>query len=328
MTDPMIRAVRVASPGDASHLQLTTMAPPVPGPGQVRVRNAAIGMNFIDVYHRTGLYPLPFPTGLGMEGAGLVDAVGDDVTRFQVGDRIAYANGPPGAYAEAHVVHADRAVLVPDDIPLETAAAAMLKGMTAEYLVRRVFHVKHGDQILVTAAAGGVGLILSQWAQALGANVIGCAGTPAKAEIARAHGCSHVILYHQEDIPTQVRELTNGTGVAVAYDSVGKATWEASMASLRRRGLLVLFGNASGPVPPIDPLALSRGGSLYVTRPTLFDYTSTEEELDASATALFDVIRSGQVKIEIGQRFALNDIQAAHEALEGRQTTGSTLVVP
>lgn len=328
MSLPTIRAVRASRPGGAEVLEVVDAATPEPGPGQVRVRHAAIGLNFIDVYQRDGLYPIPFPTGLGLEAAGTVEAVGEGVTRFKIGDRIAYANGPPGSYAEAHVVVADRAVHVPDDIPLETAAAVMLKGMTAEYLVRRVFHVKQGDTILLHAAAGGVGLILGQWAKALGATVIGTAGSEAKAELARTHGSDHVILYDREDVAARVRELTGGEGVAVAYDSVGASTWEASLNSLKRRGMLVLFGNASGPVPPFDPLRLSRGGSLFVTRPTLFDYVATVEELDASAAALFEVIRSDAVKIEIGQRFGLEDIRTAHEALEGRRTTGSTVVVP
>jgi NADPH2:quinone reductase len=270
---------------------------------------------------------MTWPTRLGQEAAGTVQAVGDGVTRFRPGDRIAYANGPPGAYAEAHVVPEDRAVHVPDDIPLETAAV-MLKGMTAEYLVRRTFHVKQGDTILVHAAAGGVGLILCQWAKAIGSTVIGTVGSEAKAELARAHGCDHVILYDREDVAERVRSITGGRGVPVAYDSVGAATFESSLASLARRGTLVLFGNASGPVPPFDPLRLSRGGSLYITRPTLADYVATVEELDESAAALFDMIRSGRVRIEIGQTWPLDRVREAHEALESRKTAGSTLLIP
>lgn len=323
-----MRAVRIDRAGGPEVLELVDRETPTPGPGQVLVRHAAIGLNFIDVYQRTGLYPLSYPTGLGLEAAGIVEAVGDGVSRFGVGDRIAYANGPPGAYAEAHVVPEDRAVHVPPEIPLETAAAVMLKGMTAEYLVRRTFHVKRGDTILLHAAAGGVGQILCQWAKSIGATVIGTVGSEAKAELARSLGCDHVIVYDREDVADRVKVITAGRGVVVAYDSVGKSTFEASLASLSRRGTLVLFGNASGPVPPFDPLRLSRGGSLYVTRPTLFDYVSTVEELDESAAALFEVIRSGAVKIEIGQTFPLTNIREAHEALEARKTTGSTILLP
>jgi NADPH2:quinone reductase len=324
----MMRAVRAERAGGPDVLRLVEIEVPVPGPGQVLVRHAACGLNFIDVYQRAGLYPMTWPTGLGQEAAGTVEAVGDGVTRFRPGDRIAYANGPPGAYAEAHLVVEDRAVHVPDDIPLETAAAVMLKGMTAEYLVRRTFHVKQGDTILVHAAAGGVGLILCQWAKAIGAAVIGTVGSEAKAELARAHGCDHLVFYDREDVAERVRSITGGRGVPVAYDSVGAATFESSLASLARRGTLVLFGNASGPVPPFDPLRLSRGGSLYVTRPTLFDYVATVEDLDASAAALFAVIRSGRVRVEIGQTWPLDQVRAAHEALEARRTVGSTLLIP
>lgn len=323
-----MRAVRIAGPGGRGFMEVVEVETPEPGPGQVRVRHEAIGLNFIDIYHRTGLYPLPYPSGLGMEAAGIVEAVGQGVDRFRVGDRIAYASGPIGAYAEAHVVNAAQAVHVPDSVPLKTAAAVMLKGMTSEYLVRRTFHVKQGDIILLHAAAGGVGQILSQWAKAIGATVIGTVGSEAKAELARANGCDHVILYDREDVASRVKEITDGAGVAVAYDSVGAATFESSLASLARRGILVLFGNASGPVPPLDPLRLSRGGSLYVTRPTLFDYVATTEELDDSAAALFDMIGSGRIRIDIGQTFALDEIQQAHETLEGRGTTGSTVIIP
>jgi len=323
-----MRAVRFAAPGGSDVLDVVEVDVPVPGQGEVLVRHAAIGLNFIDIYQRTGLYPLTYPSGLGLEAAGIVEAIGDGVSRFAVGDRIAYASGPAGAYAEAHTVSEMKAVRVPDDVPLETAAAAMLKGMTAEYLVRRTFHVKQGDTILVHAAAGGVGLILCQWAKAIGATVIGTAGSEAKAELARANGCDHIIHYDREDVAARVKAITEGRGVPVVYDSVGAATFEASLASLSRRGTLVLFGNASGPVPAFDPLRLSRGGSLYVTRPTLFDYTATVEELDDSAAALFAMIGSGAVDIRIGQRFALENIRDAHDDLEGRRTTGSTILIP
>ncbi|KQS57722.1 quinone oxidoreductase [Brevundimonas sp. Leaf363] len=323
-----MRAVRIEKTGGAEVMALTQVPTPEPGPGQIRVRHVAIGLNFIDVYHRTGLYPLPLPAGLGLEAAGTVEAIGEGVDRFEIGDRVGYASGPAGAYSEAHVVDAGRAVHVPDGVSLEIAAAAMLKGMTAEMLVRRVFHVKQGDDILVHAAAGGVGLILCQWAKAIGARVIGSVGSEAKAELARTHGCDDVILYDREDVAERVKALTDGRGVAVAYDSVGKATFDASLASVRRRGTVAVFGNASGPVPPVDPLRLSRGGSLFLTRPTLFDYVATTEELDASAAALFEMIESGQIKVEIGQTFPLDQVQDAHHALEGRGTTGSTLLIP
>ena len=323
-----MRAVRLERAGGPEVLQVVDRPLPRPGPGEVLVRHHAIGLNFIDIYQRDGLYPLTYPTGLGLEGAGVVEAVGDGVTRFGIGDRIAYANGPPGSYAEAHVVAADRAVRLPDDIGFEVAAAAMLKGMTAEYLVRRVFHVKQGEEVLVHAAAGGVGLILCQWASSLGATVIGTVGSEAKATLALAHGCDHVIRYDTEDVAARVKAITDGRGVAVVYDSVGVATLDASLASLARRGMFVTFGNASGPVPPIEPPRLSRGGSLFMTRPTLFDYVATADELDASAEALFAVIRSGAVRIEIGQTFPLERVRDAHEALSGRRTVGSTLLIP
>lgn len=321
-------AVRFDHHGGAEVLELVEVQVPSPGPGEILIRNVAVGLNFIDIYQRTGLYPLPLPSGLGKESAGVVEAVGEGVTRFKVGDRVATATAPVGAYGQFHLMPETAAVAVPDDISLEVAAAVMLKGMTAEFLVNRAFHVKQGDEILLHAAAGGVGLILGQWAKSLGATVIGTVGSKAKAELALAHGSDHAILYDREDVAARVHEITEGRGVAVAYDSVGKDTFEASLASLKRRGTLVLFGNASGPVQPFDPLRLSRGGSLYVTRPTLFDYVATVEELDASAAALFAVIRSGAVKVEIGQTFLLADVREAHEALAGRKTTGSTLLIP
>lgn len=321
-------AVRFDHHGGAEVLELVEVQVPSPGPGEILIRNVAVGLNFIDIYQRTGLYPLPLPSGLGKEAAGVVEAVGEGITRFKVGDRVATATAPVGAYGQFHLMPETAAVAVPDDISLEVAAAVMLKGMTAEFLVNRAFHVKQGDEILLHAAAGGVGLILGQWAKSLGGTVIGTVGSEAKAELAKAHGSDHAILYDREDVAARVHEITEGRGVAVAYDSVGKDTFEASLASLKRRGTLVLFGNASGPVPPFDPLRLSRGGSLYVTRPTLFDYVAAVEELDASAAALFAVIRSGAVKVEIGQTFPLANVREAHEALAGRKTTGSTLLIP
>lgn len=320
--------VRFDRHGDAEVLNLVEAPVPSPAAGEILIRSAAVGLNFMDVYQRTGLYPVSLPSGLGKEAAGTVEAVGEGATRFRVGDRVATGTAPVGAYSQFHVMPEDAAVAVPDDMSLEIAAAVMLKGMTAEYLVQRAFHVKQGDEILVHAAAGGVGLILCQWAKSLGATVIGTVGSEAKAALARAHGCDHVILYDREDVAVRVKALTAGRGVAAVYDSVGQSTFESSLNSLKRRGTLVLFGNASGPAPPFDPLRLSRGGSLYVTRPTLFDYVATPEELDASAAALFAVIRSGAVKVEIGQTFRLDQARQAHQALEARRTTGSTLLIP
>lgn len=299
-----------------------------PGPGEIRIRHAAVGLNFIDTYQRTGLYPVPMPAVLGLEAAGIVEAVGEGVTRFKQGDRAAYANGPIGAYSEAHCVPAGRAVHVPAGVSLEIAAAAMLKGMTAEFLVRRCFPVQAGQTILVHAAAGGVGQILTQWATHLGATVIATAGGEEKLALARSLGAKHGIDYRTEDVAARMREITGGKGVPVAYDSVGAATFEGTLASLSPRGLFVSFGNASGPVPPFAPLRLQQGGSLFFTRPTLFHYVATTEELDASAAALFAVIASGAVKVAIGQTFPLKEARAAHEALEGRRTTGSTLLIP
>jgi NADPH2:quinone reductase len=318
-----IHAVRTGGPDVLEAVELPI---PSPGPGQVLVRHQAVGLNFIDTYHRGGLYPLKMPAVLGLEAAGVVEALGDGVTRFQIGDRIAY-NGTLGAYSQLAVVPADRAVKVPDAVSLETAAAVMLKGMTAEFLVRRCHKVEPGQAVLIHAAAGGVGQILVQWCKALGATVIATVGTEAKAMAAKAHGADHVILYGEDDVAARVLEITDGQGAAVAYDGVGKDTFEASLKSLGRRGVLVTFGNASGPVAPFAPLELS-GKSLFVTRPRLFDYIATTRELDESAAALFAVLESGAVKIEIGQTFPLAEAQAAHEALEGRRTTGATLLIP
>ncbi len=318
-----IQAVRTGGP---EVLEAVDLPVPSPGPGQILVRHQAVGLNFIDTYHRSGLYPMKMPAVLGLEAAGVVEALGEGVTRFKVGDRVAY-NGTLGAYAEAAMVPADRAVRVPDDVTLEIAAAALLKGMTAEFLVRRCYKVEPGQTVLVHAAAGGVGSILVQWAKALGAKVIATVGSEAKATLARGHGADHVILYGEEDVAARVLEITGGQGVAVVYDGVGKDTFEASLKSLGRRGVLATFGNASGPVPPFAPLELS-GKSLFVTRPRLFDYIVTTTELDESAEALFAVLASGAVKVEVGQTFPLAEARTAHEALEGRRTTGATLLIP
>ncbi|KQZ25662.1 quinone oxidoreductase [Caulobacter sp. Root1472] len=318
-----IQAVRTGGP---EVLEAVDLRVPAPGPGQVLVRHQAVGLNFIDTYHRSGLYPMKMPVVLGLEAAGVVEALGDGVTRFKAGDRIAY-NGTLGAYAQAAVVPADRAVKVPDEVSLETAAAVLLKGMTAEFLVRRCHKVEPGQTILVHAAAGGVGSILVQWAKALGATVIATVGSEAKAALARGHGADHVILYGEEDVAAQVAEITGGQGVAVVYDGVGKDTFETSLKSLGRRGVLATFGNASGSAPAIAPLELG-AKSLFLTRPRLFDYIVTTTELDESAAALFAVLASGAVKIEVGQTFPLAQARAAHEALEGRRTTGATLLIP
>jgi NADPH2:quinone reductase len=321
-------AIQATRAGGPEVLEAVDAPLPEPGPGQIRIRHEAIGLNFIDTYQRSGLYPVKLPAVLGQEGAGIVDAVGDSVTRFKVGDRAAYGSGPIGAYAEAHVVAENRAVQVPAGLSTRIAAAAMLKGMTTEFLLRRCYPVKAGEPVLIHAAAGGVGSLLCQWAKSLGALVIGTVGSSDKAAIALSLGCDHVIEYRHEDVAAKVREVTGGAGARVAYDGVGAATFEASLASLGRRGMLVSFGNASGPAPAVEPGRLSRAGSLFLTRPTLFDYIATPEELDASAAALFHVLEAGVVKIDIGQTFPLAQTRRAHEALEARVTTGQTLLIP
>ncbi|MFT4251959.1 MAG: quinone oxidoreductase [Caulobacter sp.] len=319
-------AVEARAAGGPEVLQVVERDLPSPGPGQILVRHAAVGLNFIDTYHRSGLYPVKYPQVLGLEAAGHVEAVGEGVTRFSIGDRVAY-NGTMGAYAQASVVPADRAVKVPDGVDLEIAAAVLLKGMTAEFLIRRCFTVTAGQTVLVHAAAGGVGQILVQWAKALGAEVIATVGSEAKAQIVRDLGADHVILYDHEDVAARVAEITGGAGVPVVYDGVGAATFQGSLKSLGRRGVLVTYGNASGPVPPFAPLELG-AKSAFITRPRLFDYIVTTQELDESAAALFEVLASGAVKIDIGQRFPLAEARTAHEALEGRKTTGATVLVP
>ena len=322
-----MRAIRLSKTGGPDVLELVEVETPPPGPGQILVRHEAIGINFIDTYQRSGLYPIKLPSGLGSEAAGVVEAVGEGVTRFKVGDLAAYA-GAPGAYAEANVVRADRAVKVPPGIDARTAAAALLKGMTVEFLIRRLHRVEGGETILAHAAAGGVGQIMVQWAKALGAVVIGTVGSEAKAARARELGADHVILYHEQDVAAEVRRITDGKGVPVAYDSVGKDTFEGTLKSLARRGLFVSFGNSSGPPPPIEARQLMLNGSLFFTRPTMGDYQTTTEELDASAAAVFEMIGSGKVKIEIGQTFPLAEARKAHEALESRATIGASLLIP
>jgi NADPH2:quinone reductase len=323
-----MRAIRFDKTGGPEVLYLADLPTPAPGPGEILIRHAAIGVNFIDIYHRTGLYPGPLPSGLGQEGAGVVEAVGEGVTRFKAGDRAAYALGPLGAYADVKIVAADRTVHVPAGVDLRTAAAVMLKGMTTEFLVRRAYPLKAGQAALIHAAAGGVGQLLTQWAKAIGALVIATVGSEAKAQIARGLGADHVILYRDQDVAAEVRRITGGAGVAVAYDSVGKDTFEGTFASLARRGLFVSFGNASGPPPPVEALRLSRAGSLFFTRPTLGDYIATTEELDASAAAVFEMVAAGKLHAGIGQTFPLDQAAQAHEALAGRHTSGATLLIP
>ena len=296
--------------------------------GEARVRHEAVGLNFIDVYHRSGLYPAPLPSGIGLEGAGVVTEVGEGVTDLKVGDRVAYAGGPLGAYAEERTMPADRLVKLPDGIDFKTAAAMMLQGMTAQYLLRRTYRVQPGDTILIHAAAGGVGLIVCQWAKALGANVIGTVSSDEKAVLARAHGCDHPIIYTRENFTQRVREITGGEGVPVVYDSIGKDTFIGSLDCLRPLGMMVTFGNASGPVPPLDLLELSRRGSLFITRPSLFSYTARRSDLLATAQELFDMVLSGKVRIEVNQTFPLAEAARAHIDLVERKTTGSTVLLP
>ena len=323
-----MKAIVVHEHGGPEVMRVVEVEPPEPAPGQALVRHRAIGVNFIDTYHRTGLYPNALPHGLGMEAAGVVEAVGEGVRDVAVGDRVAYASGPPGAYAELRSIAADRLVPLPDAIDDERAAAMLLKGMTVEYLIRRTFRVEPGMIVLFHAAAGGVGLIACQWLAHLGVTVIGTVGSEEKAELARAHGCTHTILYKEEDFVARVRELTGGRGVPVVYDSVGKTTIPRSLGCLQRRGMLVGFSNSSGKPDPFDMSILSQKGSLFLTRPVLFDYTASRDDLLASASALFEVVASGAVAIDIHQRFPLTEARAAHEALESRETTGSTILLP
>lgn len=322
-----MKAVRIAANGGPEVITLTDVEPREPGAGEVRVKHHAIGVNFIDTYQRSGLYKIALPSGLGLEAAGVVDAIGDGVTRFKVGDRIVYASGPLGAYAEANVVKAAQAVKLPDAIPYDIAAASLLKGMTARFLLRKTFRVERGHDVVIHAAAGGVGQIAVQWAKHLGANVIAVVGNDAKAEIAKSLGADHTIIPSRDDIAKRVREITN-VGAHVVYDSVGKDTFLASIDSLRPLGMMVSFGNASGPPPDINPLLLSQKGSLFLTRPTLFSYTATVEQLDETAGDLFEVIAKGAVKIAAPTRYALADVAQAHRDLEARKTTGSLVLIP
>ena len=323
----MTKAIRIHTPGGPEVMKWEDVPTPEPGPGEVQVKQAAVGLNYIDVYFRTGLYKAPtMPLILGQEGAGTVTALGAGVTTFAVGDRVAYA-GAIGGYATVRVIGADRLVKLPDAISFETAAAMMLQGMTAQYLLRRTYKVKAGDTIVVHAAAGGVGLIMCQWAKYLGATVIGVVSTEAKAELARAHGAAHAIVGH-ETLVAEVKRVTGGTMVPVVYDSVGKDTFAASLDCLAPLGLMACFGSASGPVPPVDIGVLAAKGSLFLTRPSLATYVAKRADLVTTAADLFDVVQKGAVKIEVNQTFKLSDAAAAHIALESRKTTGSTVLVP
>jgi len=320
-----MKAIRIESNGGPEVMALADAPTPAPGAGQVRVRHHAIGVNFIDVYHRTGLYKMPLPSGLGLEAAGVVEAVGTNVTRFKQGDRIAYASGPIGAYAETHVINEAQAVKLPDAISFDIAAASLLKGMTARFLLRKTFRVERGHVVVIHAAAGGVGQIAVQWAKHLGATVIAVVGSDAKATLAKELGADHTIINGRDDIAKRVREISGGAHVV--YDSVGKDTFEASLDSLRPLGMMVSFGNASGPPAPIAPSALAQRGSLFLTRPTLFNYIATVEQLDETAADLFDVIAQGAVKIGAPTRYTLADAAQAHRDLEARKTTGSLVLV-
>jgi NADPH2:quinone reductase len=325
----MTRAIRIHETGGPEALRWEDVEVGDPGDGQVRLAHTAVGLNYIDVYHRSGLYPLPeLPVAIGLEAAGTVEAVGPGVGELAPGDRVAYASPPIGAYAEARLMPADRVVKLPDGISDTQAAGMMLQGMTVHYLIRRTYRVAPGETVLFHAAAGGVGLIACQWLKHLGATVIGTVGSEEKAALARAHGCDHTILYNSESVPERVRELTGGAGVPVVYDSVGKDTFEGSLDSLAPLGMLVSFGNASGPVPPFEPGILSAKGSLFFTRPTLMTYTAKREDLAAAAEELFDVVGSGAVKIEVNQTYPLAEAAQAHRDLEARKTTGSTVLLP
>jgi len=324
----MAQAIRIHATGGPDVLKLESVDVAAPGPGEVRVRNTAIGVNFIDTYQRSGLYPLTLPSGLGTEAAGVVEAVGDGVQRLSPGDRVASCTGPLGAYSTERLVPADKLVKLPDGIADRTAAAMMLKGLTVQYLFRQTYALKAGDTILFHAAAGGVGLIACQWARALGVTMIGTVSSDAKAALARESGCTHAIIYTRENFVERVKEITGGKGVPVVYDSIGKDTFPASLDCLAPRGMFVSFGSSSGPVPPFNLITLSQKGSLYATRPTLFTYASTHAALSAMASELFALVKEGRIKPDARQTFALKDAAEAHRSLESRKTTGATLLLP
>lgn len=324
----MSKAIRMTRTGGPEVLEYVDVDVGPPGPGEVTVKHEAIGVNFIDIYFRTGLYPQPLPNGVGQEGAGTVEAVGEGVTHVKLGDRVAYAARPNGAYAQVRNMPATHLVVLPEQIGFETAAAAMLQGMTVQYLLHRTAHLKPGDTVLWHAAAGGVGLIACQWARVLGVNLIGTVSSAEKAALAIEHGATHVIDYTQENFTERVRDLTDGEGVSVVYDSIGKDTFTGSLDCLKPLGLMVSFGNASGPVPAFAPAELQARGSLFFTRPTLVNYTATRADLEATARSLFGVLASGEVKVAINQRYHLRDAARAHVELEGRRTTGSSILLP
>ena len=324
----MTKAIRISAVGGPEVMEYVDVEVGEPGAGEARVRQAACGLNYIDVYFRTGAYPQPLPAGLGMEGAGTVEAVGPGVTHVKPGDRVAYAARPPGAYAEARVMPAAALVKLPDAIDFATGAAMMLQGLTVQYLFRRTFPLRGGETILFHAAAGGVGLIACQWARALGATMIGTVGSDEKAELAKANGCVHTINYNKENFVERVKEITGGKGVPVVYDSIGKDTFTGSLDCLAPLGMMVSFGSASGPVPPFSLNELASRGSLFITRPTLFSYTAARGDLEAMAAELFSMVVSKKIRIDINQRYALKDVAQAHRDLEARKTTGSTILVP
>ncbi|NUP34057.1 MAG: quinone oxidoreductase [Streptomycetaceae bacterium] len=323
----MAHAIRFKETGGPEVLTWEDVVVGDPGPGEVRIKHGAVGLNFADTYFRTGLYPAPLPAGMGVEGAGVVEAVGAGVTGFAEGDRVTYTGSPLGAYSTERVMPADSLIKLPDGIPFDIAAATTMRGLTSAYLMRRIAPLKAGDTILLTAAAGGVGLVVTQWAKLLGLTVIGTVSTEEKAELARAHGVDHVIRYRDEDVAARVRDITGGEGVPVVYDSIGATTFASSLASLRRRGLLVCFGTASGPVPPIDAMQLAVHGSVFVTRPALADYLADPVEKAELAGELFDHITSGRIKTAVHQRYALEDAVQAHRDLESGTTTGSSVFV-
>lgn len=322
------KAIQIAENGGPEVMHLVDVDVPSPGKGEVRLRQTAIGLNYIDTYHRSGLYALPLPTGIGMEGAGVIDAVGEGVKGLKVGDRVAYGVGPRGAYARHRNVPASRVAKLPKAISDETAAGMMLKGLTVRALLRSVYKVKRGETILFHAAAGGVGVIFTQWAKALGVKVIGTVGSDDKIAVAKAHGCAHVINYRTDDVVARVKEITKGAGVPVVYDGVGQATFMTSIDCLKPRGLLVCFGNASGPVKSFDLGLLAAKGSLYVTRPTVMTYMADDAELAAASRDLIEIVKSGKVKIPVNQRYKLADVAQAHRDLESRATTGTTILIP
>ncbi len=324
----MVKAIRINRVGGPEVMELVEVDLPPPGPGEVRMRHEAIGLNYIDVYHRTGLYPQTMPGALGVEGAGVVEAVGEGVTDLKVGDRVAYGGRPLGAYSEARNIPASQLLVLPKQIEFDTAAAMMLQGLTVQYLFHRTVPLKAGDTILFHAAAGGVGLIACQWARVMGVNLIGTVGSEEKAALAIENGATHVINYNQENFTERVKELTEGKGVSAVYDSIGKDTFIGSLDCLQPLGTMVSFGNASGPVPPFSLSELASRGSLFVTRPSLMAYMARREDLEAAAKSLFGVVSSGEVKIDIRQRYALADVQQAHRDLEARKTTGSTILLP